>query len=372
MRQALNLEGHSVSIVSRGMLYHSDGSTSAIQKRPSLPERIKSAARRTLGRRDVYFASLGDTIANAFAMADQNQKLDVIEMEESFGWAGTVQKALSIPVVTRLHGPHFLGQCDTETGEAAALSDLREAAEGRAIQDARFLSAPSDTLLKATIARYKSSALHARFIPNPIPVRPDRSSWTLATCDRDMVLCVGRFDRRKGADIAVKAFVDVLRHRPSARLVMVGPQPGVQIDGDKLDFNEFCERFVPTEARERIVHLGLLKPDEIEQLRLQAFATIVCSRFENFPYAIAEAMTIGCPVIATRSFGNAEMITDGVTGKLVDVEAIDQLAQVICWAYDHPTAMANLGAAGQKHCHERYNPDVILAETLDLYSKALA
>lgn len=304
-------------------------------------------------------------------MADRRQRLDVIEMEESFGWAGTVQKTLSIPVVTRLHGPHFLGQCDSETGEAAVLSDLREAAEGRAIRDARFLSAPSKTLLNTTLARYDRSALHARFIPNPVPVSTNRLSWTLANCDKDMILCVGRFDRRKGADIAVKAFVEVLRCRPSARLVMVGTQPGVQLDGERLKFAEFCARFVPTAMRDRIVHLGLLQPIEIERLRLQAFVTIVCSRFENFPYAIAEAMTLGCPVIATRSFGNAEMITDGVTGKLIDVEAISQLAEGICWAFDHPQALAKLAAAGQEHCHDRYNPAMIAAETLDLYSKAL-
>src|SRR5665213_3040127 len=34
--------------------------------------------------------------------------LDVIEMEESFGWAGLIAKRCPVPIVVRLHGPWFL------------------------------------------------------------------------------------------------------------------------------------------------------------------------------------------------------------------------------------------------------------------------
>lgn len=372
MREALQAEGHAVSVVAPGLVQTADGRMAATPWRRPLKDRIIGAIGRSRTGPGQHLFDAGHHIARSFAAIDRRQRLDIVEMEESFGWSGQVQDRLGIPVVTRLHGPHFLGQCDVEAGEAAALSARRNAAEGQAIRAARCLSAPSATLLAATVAHYGSTPRLARFIPNPVVLRADTPDWRLGACDPDMVLCVGRFDRRKGADVAIAAFLRVLERRPTARLVMVGPEPGLQLGSEVFDFASYCERHVPLQWRSQIVHLGRLAPAEIAALRQRAFVTIVCSRFENFPYAVAEAIAVGCPVIATRSFGNAEMIEDGETGLLVDVEDAAGLAEAIVKAFAEPDRMATLGAAAKRHCERSYSPSVILAQTLALYREALA
>lgn len=371
MRDALEAEGHAVSVIAPGLVQAADGRMIAKPWRRTFIERIGGRLRRSRPLPGQHLFDAGHHIARAFAAVHRQHRLDVIEMEESFGWSGTVQDSLSIPVITRLHGPHFLGQCDHEKGDAAALSARRESAEGQSIRHARHLSAPSATLLAATLERYGSEARHTRFIPNPVVPRPGAPVWQLSDCDRDMILCVGRFDRRKGADIAITAFLTVLEQRPSARLVLVGPEPGLQLGDEVFDFAGYCARFVPEPARARIVHLGRRAPGEIETLRLQSFLTIVCSRFENFPYAVAEAIAMGCPVVATRSFGNAEMISHGENGLLVDVEDAQGLAEAILRAFSHPERVAEMGAAARQHCREAYHPSVILAQTLALYREAV-
>src|SRR5579872_6610385 len=47
-------------------------------------------------------------LANGANDLQRHQRLDVLEMEESFGAARYVQQMTSVPVVVRLHGPHFL------------------------------------------------------------------------------------------------------------------------------------------------------------------------------------------------------------------------------------------------------------------------
>src|SRR5262249_14977041 len=140
--------------------------------------------------------------------------------------------------------------------------------------------------------------------------------WTLDTCDRNFILFVGRFDLHKGADILLRAFAKVAKDRKEIKLLFVGPDTGLQLDGGVIRLPEYLTQQIPAAVRERIEYLGSLPQFKIEKLRTQAYLTIVCSRYDNFPNTVIEAMAAGCPIIATNTGGIPEMIFHGRNGLL--------------------------------------------------------
>ena len=80
--------------------------------------------------------------------------------------------------------------------------------------------------------------------------------------------------------------------------------------------------------RERVRLLGEI-PD-VEAWLARAGLVVQPSRFEGFPNAVLEAMALGAAVIsADCPAGPAELIRDGLNGRLVPVEDVPALAQAM-------------------------------------------
>ncbi|PZU09165.1 glycosyltransferase family 4 protein [Sphingomonas sp.] len=368
MRDALRAQGHQVSILTafdyedeRGEPHKRAPEGLVRSGLASLRGRLDRARRSRRISPGPFIATLREVNARL--------PLDVLEMEESFGWSRDLM-GRGPTIVTRLHGPHIYGKDDLETDEERATSEQRIVDEGRSLAVIRALTSPSARLLKATLDHYRVRPPIAETIPNPIPVAPPAERWSLGRADPDQLLCVGRFDTRKGADVVVEAFQRALRQRPGLRLVMVGPDPGLtQPDGGRVHFADHVRTLSP-EARERIDYLGRRSAEEIAELRLRSAFTIIGSRFENFPYSLAESMAIGAPSIVSDSFGNGEMVIDGETGLVVPIGDSEAMAAGILRLRDNPGALAEMGDRAYRRCAEWLDPDRVARETVALYRRA--
>jgi glycosyltransferase involved in cell wall biosynthesis len=70
------------------------------------------------------------------------------------------------------------------------------------------------------------------------------------------------------------------------------------------------------------------------------------SRIEGLGRVAYEALARGRPVVGVRAGGIPDVITDGLTGILVDAEDPAQLAQALVVILADPEAAAELGARG--------------------------
>src|SRR4051812_15178428 len=71
-------------------------------------------------------------IASTINTLHRKDPLDVIEMEESFGWCAAVQRSVHLPLVVKLHGPAFLTLSEDE--RRTAFGQKRVQLEGTALQ----------------------------------------------------------------------------------------------------------------------------------------------------------------------------------------------------------------------------------------------
>ena len=369
-------QGHQVSVISQERLIGGDDREFSIGPANEGGGPFDALSRR-IGRRIDHWRGglpgVGRMVAAQVIAAQHIAPIDVLEMEESFGWCDMVQRATGRAVVTRLHGPHFLKPARPRTASERRSDRQRCRAEGRAVRAACSLTAPTRAIMDATCAQYHRApnGLNA-VIPNPIALSPERKRWRLDACDRNHILMVGRFDHCKGADTMLAAFAQLLERRPSARLTLAGPDIGIETSaGHSIGFEEYARRNLSPRTRARVTFTGKLRPDQIAQLRRDAYVTVVASRWENFPYALLEGFAAGCPMISTAWAGSDEIIDDGETGLLTPVGNPEFLARHLDRLLAHPDAACRIARNGLLRCRDAFSVEAVGSQLLDCYSATL-
>ena len=370
MRDALRAHGHQVIVVTTDQIEDANGAISEIPKPGPLSAKLKTwvESRRPS---DGSHPWVRLQVLHALKVS-LRARPDVIEMEESFGWSGRMV-GHGVAMVERLHGPHVYGREEIESDTEKDLGNLREEAERASLSKVQAVTCPSGRLLEAMIDRYKLELPLARTIPNPMPTTPAQDAWDIRRADPNQILWVGRFDLRKGGDIVVRAFAKACEQRPSLTLVMAGPDTGLaRSDGGRIHFDEFASAELPSEIRSHIRYLGPLSQNELAELRRRSGLAIITSRFENFAYSIAEAIAFGMPVLASDSFGNAELVRDGKDGKIVPIGDVAATADALLEMAGNPALLAKLGRSAYSRACDFLSPHRVARETVDLYREALA
>lgn len=128
-----------------------------------------------------------------------------------------------------------------------------------------------------------------------------RSHLSQGNPDSPLLLYVGRLSAEK----EIERIKPVLEAIPNARLALVG-------DGPHRSALEKHFADTPT------YFVGYLTGTELGSAFASADAFIFPSRTETLGLVLLEAMAAGCPVVAARSGGIPDIVTDGVNGYLFD------------------------------------------------------
>lgn len=131
--------------------------------------------------------------------------------------------------------------------------------------------------------------------------REMRSRLTQGNPDRPLLLYVGRLSAEK----EIEQIKPVLESIPGARLALVGDGPHRQA---------LEKHFADTPT----FFVGYLQGTDLGAAFASADAFVFPSRTETLGLVLLEAMAAGCPVVAARSGGIPDIVTDGVNGYLFE------------------------------------------------------
>jgi glycosyltransferase involved in cell wall biosynthesis len=320
---------------------------------------------------DRDIANFGRVVAAGILTVHRRDPIDIIEMEESFGWAADVGRLTSIPVLVKLHGPAFLSLVEEELATPAGRSRVDR--EGAALARAAAIASPTALTLSQTIERYRLTPKLRQHIVNPLNMDADTPMWELDNCDPHRIMFVGRFDRRKGADVVLHAFELLLRTRPQLKLVFVGPDVGLlQADGHRIHFKSYVQSLLPAETLGRVEFRGRMAHRDIARLRVEAMVTVVASRWENPGYTALEAMFQGCPLVCSDADACREIVSHGVTGRLARSGLPASFAAEISAILDHPEQASQMAAAARRYVLDQHAARKVADESLDLYRRVIA
>jgi len=159
---------------------------------------------------------------------------------------------------------------------------------------------------------------------------------------------VGRVDYQKAPESFVDAIADLGRDDVYAVWIGDGPLRG-----------EMEARAARRGLRGRFQCAG--HRDDVPELLpgLDVFA--MASRYEGLPCAVAEAMAVGLPVVATAVNAVPDVVLPGETGLLVSPERPRQLAAAIRYLLDEPAEAARMAAAGRLLIADKFAPSSLAA-----------
>ena len=133
-----------------------------------------------------------------------------------------------------------------------------------------------------------------------------RSRLSQGNPEAPLLLYVGRVSAEKQID-GIKPVLEAI---PEARLAIVG-------DGPSREALE--AHFTGTNTH----FVGYLQGLELASAFASADAFVFPSRTETLGLVLLEAMAAGCPVVAARSGGIPDIVTDGVNGYLFEPDDPD-------------------------------------------------
>ena len=166
---------------------------------------------------------------------------------------------------------------------------------------------------------------HRRFRRDPNRVASARAALGVAAGDI-VIGAVGRLEPQKRFDLLLDAFSEIVDRFPRARLFIVG-------DGSQRQALDAQIKMLNLGDRCRLVgHTDDVVP------AYHAFDLFVqSSDYEGTPNAILEAMAFEVPIVATAAGGTAEIVRDGVDGRIVPTGRVDLLIRDVARALEDPT-----------------------------------
>lgn len=205
---------------------------------------------------------------------------------------------------------------------------------------------------QAADLRVDVPGLEVHVIPNMVDPAPPGMQ---ATRDPHRVVQLGRLDSVKRVDHAMRAVAIAAQALPGLRLDVYGRGPELE---NLLDLRREL-------GLEEVVSFPGFTEDPIEVLA-GAAASVMTSRREGFGLAVAESLAAGTPVVAYDvDYGPAELVEDGVNGRVVPDASIDQLASALVDVLSDAQAWRRMSQAAPASA-ERLRPEVVAAQWLDL------
>ncbi|EGG95608.1 glycosyl transferase, group 1 [gamma proteobacterium IMCC1989] len=302
---------------------------------------------------------------------EKTAKIDLLEMEESFGWHYFLQKRVSFPIAMRLHGPHYIN--GTMGGKTLTNRDYqRFKREERAFRAARYVNAPCRWVLDEPQKKFGIKWPVQAVFFNPISALSKSECWSSSSYVKKQILFVGRFDAHKGGDLVIRAFAKVLAYDPGVKLVFVGPDRGVELpNGERFFINDAIKQYIPSSQESCVEFVGLADSEQVKLLRRHSHFTIMASRNENFPYTVIESLASAAPIIAARVGGITEVFKDKVSGMFFEGSNVEDLASKMITLLQDDRLLCELSGNAYYHCQSAFSPDLIARQAIGFYEQAI-
>lgn len=186
-----------------------------------------------------------------------------------------------------------------------------------------------------------------------------------------VVMFVGRFSKKKGVDVLLRAMERVMNHYNNVAFVIVGSK----WFGDGRE-DEYT-RSLSTMAKRLngpVVFTGFLPPSEVYACYNMA-DIFVCPSQWSEPLARVhyEAMAAGIPIITTNRGGNAEVVSGFGNGFVVDEYAHSEpFAHYIKYLLNNPDKASQIGMVGRRLAEKEFCWPVVASNVADAFNSVMS
>lgn len=227
----------------------------------------------------------------------------------------------------------------------------------RRFRSARPILAKADILVVPSgylVDVFRECGLEAQVASNIVDL--SQFSYRIRRPLRPHLVCTRGFHPYYCIDVVVRAFAEIQRAFPDARLDLVGKGP------TQGPIVELVEKLGVSG-----VHVcGVASREEIGRFYDQADIFINASKLDNMPVSVLEAFASGTPVVTTAPEGMDYLVEHERTGLLSKVGNAHELAQNVIRLLRDPELASRVSANAYEETR-RYRWDAVRRQWLDVY-----
>ena len=299
-------------------------------------------------------------VADLLFNLQNNNEIDIIETPD---WgANTIyfEKQRKVPLMIRLHTPLkiWLQYNNNDFGKER---DLVLKWENKMLKSADLLLSCS-SLLKKKIDENYSLNKKIYVLNNPF------NYCSSLECEySNNIIFVGSLEERKGVIILAKA-LNILLAKYSELLVYIIGKDTTR-NSKNISTKEYMLSIIDKKMHNRVIFVGQIDRDKIVEYMRKSKLAVFPSLFDNFPYAVLEAMYLEKYIICSDNMGVSELVNQNKYNCLFKSGSFEDLADKFLSFYDKrlPFANVNNRVIVEKEC----NVDFIGKKTLSFYQLAI-
>lgn len=244
------------------------------------------------------------------------------------------------------------GYYDFATGIPESVDACYERLEAGAIANADLCVYPTSWAADSAVAHYGKPAAATAVVPYganllEVPAAAEvllRRSAPLSSRPRLLLMAKGDFRRKATNILGILDSASALG--VDLQLTVCGFRDPPSISHPSLEFIPYLDKKKPEDRR------------RMHELYLAADFFLLPTRADCAPIVFCEAMAYGLPIITTRTGGVPNVVADGVTGLVLDLEAPpEQFAAAIAGLVADPSRRAAMAAAGRAEYDRQRNWD---------------
>ena len=209
---------------------------------------------------------------------------------------------------------------------------------------------PSDYLVRV----FEKFGLKAKAIFNVIDF--ERLKFRQRVPLRPRFLSNRNFEVHYGVDVVLRAFGIIQERFPEASLKVAGDGP----------CREALFKMVDELKLNNVQFVGMVERGQMAELYNEADCFLNGSRIDNQPLSLLESFASGLPVVTTNAGGIPDMVTDGVTGLMVEMDDYAELARSAIELMQKPELVQRLVSEGYKES-QRYTWEAVRSCWLEVY-----
>jgi len=175
---------------------------------------------------------------------------------------------------------------------------------------------------------------------------------------KNQAIFIGRLVFYKNLEILIKAFAQVVKKIPDAKLVIVGDGPSKQ---------SLIDEALSAGLDKNVDFKGTVSDDEKIKLLYESRVLLNPSLVEGFGLVILEAFSCSKPVIVSDTRPLSDLVSDTNDGFVLSASDSNQWANKLVELISNPALCEKMGKAGQKKVVTQYSLEKIIDSVIDLY-----
>jgi len=186
-----------------------------------------------------------------------------------------------------------------------------------------------------------------------------RAEWGLHEHDA-VIGMVSKLWEGKGHAFLIRAFKEIKKEKPQARLVIVGE--GYLMESLKALVSQI-------ELSDAVIFTGFL--EDVPRVIATFDVAVLPSYFEGMGRVLLEAMAMEKPVVGTRVGGIPDLIEEGLNGYLVSPGNEKELASAVLKVLNDKDLALKMGHAGRKKMTDRFSAESMVRSIEEVYCELL-